>query len=126
MSDKIINDYLKACERFFKSLIEKNIIEDVDEEILFLDVENNLRKTNPIIKNIKKIAMSCRGTIKTGKNKGNPCSKQAVMNGYCKQHITDFNEEKKKGSICRMTNDECQLVIPKENLVNGTDNEDYY
>ena len=37
-----------------------------------------------------------------------------------------INEEKKKGSICRMTNDECQLVIPKENLVNGTDNEDYY
>ena len=45
MSDKIINDYLKACERFFKSLIEKNIIEDVDEEILFLDVENNLNET---------------------------------------------------------------------------------
>ena len=36
------------------------------------------------------------------------------------------NEEKTKGSICRMTNDKCQLVIPKENLVNGTDNEVYY
>lgn len=37
-----------------------------------------------------------------------------------------LNEEKTKGSICRMTSDKCQLVIPKENLVNGTDNETYY
>jgi hypothetical protein len=37
-----------------------------------------------------------------------------------------LNEEKTKGSICRMTNDKCQLVIPKENLINGTDNEVYY
>ena len=36
------------------------------------------------------------------------------------------NDSKTKGSICRMTNDKCQLVIPKENLVNGTDNEVYY
>ena len=31
-----------------------------------------------------------------------------------------------KGSICRITNDKCQLVLPKSNLVNGTDNEQYY
>jgi len=31
-----------------------------------------------------------------------------------------------KGSICRITGDKCQLVLPKENLVNGTDNEIYY
>ena len=37
-----------------------------------------------------------------------------------------LNEEKTQGSICRMTNDKCQLVIPKENLINGTDNEVYY
>ena len=30
------------------------------------------------------------------------------------------------GSICRMTQNKCQLVIPKENLVNGTDNEIYF
>ena len=31
-----------------------------------------------------------------------------------------------KGSVCRITDDKCQLVLPKENLVNGTDNERYY
>ena len=34
--------------------------------------------------------------------------------------------EVKKGSICRITNDKCSLVLPKENLVNGSDNELYY
>ena len=29
-------------------------------------------------------------------------------------------------SICRMTNDKCQLVLPKINLVNETDNEEFY
>ncbi len=33
---------------------------------------------------------------------------------------------KKNGSICRITGDNCQLVLPKENLVNRTDNEKYY
>ena len=31
-----------------------------------------------------------------------------------------------KGSICRMTEGKCQLILPKSNLVNGTDNELYY
>ena len=31
-----------------------------------------------------------------------------------------------QNSICRMTNDKCQLVLPKNNLVNGTDNEAFY
>lgn len=30
------------------------------------------------------------------------------------------------GSVCRITNDKCQLVLPKINLVNGTDNENFY
>jgi len=36
------------------------------------------------------------------------------------------NEFKKKGSICKITNDKCSLVLPKVNLVNGSDNELYY
>ena len=36
------------------------------------------------------------------------------------------NEEKSSSSICRITKDKCQLVLPKINLVNGTDNEDFY
>ena len=43
-----------------------------------------------------------------------------------KNDDTCLNEAKTKGSICRMTSDKCQLVIPKENLVNGSDNETYY
>ncbi len=31
-----------------------------------------------------------------------------------------------KGYVCRITNDKCSLIIPKENLVNGTDNETHY
>jgi hypothetical protein len=31
-----------------------------------------------------------------------------------------------KGSICRITNDKCTLVLPKTNLVNETDNELFY
>jgi len=31
-----------------------------------------------------------------------------------------------KGAICRITNDKCTLVLPKENLINDTDNEKYY
>ena len=116
MSDKIINDYLKACDKFFKCLIEKNIIKDVDEEILFLDVENNLRKTVPTI-NIKRLAMSCRGTIKSGKNKGNPCSKQSFMNGYCKQHISDFEEEKKREEEEKLLNSNT-LIIAKNQYNN--------
>ena len=34
--------------------------------------------------------------------------------------------ENSTGSICRITNDKCQLVLPKTNLVNGTDNEEFY
>ena len=33
---------------------------------------------------------------------------------------------KTSGSICRITKDKCQLVLPKTNLVNGTDNELFY
>ena len=33
---------------------------------------------------------------------------------------------KTKGSICRITKDKCQLVLPKNNLVNETDNEIFY
>jgi hypothetical protein len=36
------------------------------------------------------------------------------------------SKEKTKTSICRMTKDKCQLVLPKTNLVNGTDNETFY
>lgn len=36
------------------------------------------------------------------------------------------NEEKTKGSVCRIRNDKCQLVLPKSNLVNETDNEVFY
>ncbi len=32
----------------------------------------------------------------------------------------------KKGYVCRITNDKCSLLIPKENLVNGSDNETHY
>jgi hypothetical protein len=35
-------------------------------------------------------------------------------------------EEKTNTSICRITKDKCQLVLPKNNLVNGTDNEVFY
>ena len=31
-----------------------------------------------------------------------------------------------KSSICRITKDKCQLVLPKTNLVNGRDNESFY
>jgi len=55
--------------------------------------------------------------------------------GYNYQDINENNlntcskkvcEQKTKGSICRMTNEKCELVLPKENLVNGTDNELFY
>jgi len=36
------------------------------------------------------------------------------------------NNCEKKGSVCRFTNDKCQLVLPKVNLINGTDNEIHY
>ena len=36
------------------------------------------------------------------------------------------NNENPKNSICRMTSNTCQLVIPKLNLVNRSDNEKYY
>jgi len=35
-------------------------------------------------------------------------------------------ENKLNNSICRITKDKCQLVLPKTNLVNGTDNEQFY
>ena len=36
------------------------------------------------------------------------------------------NEENPSSSICRITKGKCQLVLPKTNLVNGTDNEKIY
>ena len=36
------------------------------------------------------------------------------------------NEENPSSSICRITKGKCQLVLPKTNLVNGTDNETIY
>jgi hypothetical protein len=38
----------------------------------------------------------------------------------------DLEKCKIKGSICKIKNNKCQLVLPKQNLVNGTDNEEYY
>jgi len=32
----------------------------------------------------------------------------------------------RKDTVCRITNDKCTLVLPKNNLVNGTDNETFY
>jgi hypothetical protein len=40
-----------------------------------------------------------------------------------------LNKEKcleKKGSVCKITNNKCTLVLSKENLVNGSDNELFY
>ena len=42
----------------------------------------------------------------------------------CISQTTDKCET--TGSICRITNDKCQLVLPKYNLVNKTDNETFY
>jgi hypothetical protein len=38
----------------------------------------------------------------------------------------DNNNTNQKSSICRITKDKCQLVLPKTNLVNGRDNESFY
>ena len=41
--------------------------------------------------------------------------------------ISQINEKCEiKGSICKMTDNKCQLVLSKLNLVNGSDNEVYY
>jgi hypothetical protein len=40
--------------------------------------------------------------------------------------VSKTDKCEKKGSVCRFTNDKCQLVLPKINLINGTDNEQYY
>ena len=41
--------------------------------------------------------------------------------------VSKLNDKcEKKGSVCRFTNNKCQLVLPKINLINGTDNEIYY
>ena len=37
-----------------------------------------------------------------------------------------LGDPKSKTSICRITKDKCQLVLPKTNLVNGRDNESFY
>ena len=46
----------------------------------------------------------------------------------CISKTTDtcVNEENPSSSICRITKGKCQLVLPKTNLVNGTDNETIY
>ena len=40
--------------------------------------------------------------------------------------ISKMNNCDEKGSVCRVTGDKCTLVLPKENLINGTDNETFY
>jgi hypothetical protein len=40
--------------------------------------------------------------------------------------ISNTNKCETSGSICRITNDKCTLILPKENLVTGTDNELFY
>ena len=83
----LTSKYIDCYKRFCSYLIDNNIVNDVDEDVLFLILENNLRESLGKSKMSRLNKKSCNSIIKTGKRKGEECGKCIKDdNEFCKVH----------------------------------------
>jgi hypothetical protein len=87
--------YVECYNRFCRYLIDNNIV-DVDEDVLLLLLQNNLRESLGKCKMSSTNKNVCRALIKSGKRIGEECGK-AIKNDseYCKVHSKKEKTEEK-------------------------------
>ncbi len=112
----LVSKYIQCYKRFCAYLIANNIV-DVDEDVLFLLLQNNLRESlgkNKMKKYDKKI---CTVIIKSGQRKGEECGKPVLGdNCFCKTHSKkEKTEEKAEETTSKVVfeDDEDILIIRK-------------
>jgi hypothetical protein len=109
--------YVECYNRFCRHLIDNNIV-DVDEDVLLLLLQNDLRESLGKCKMSSTNKNVCRALIKSGQRKGEECSKVIKGNGeYCKSHSKKEKTEEKTNKIV-FEDDEDILIIRKNEFNN--------
>ena len=108
----LLNDYINSDKR-------KQIQEESNNRFLLYD--SQLEKIISLLKDL------CEGYILFA-SKEDGYNYDAIENIYaCISLPRDkCNSQNDKKSVCMFTNDKCSIILPKENLITGTDNEVYY
>lgn len=105
----LISSYVECYNRFCRYIID-NKIADINEEELFLFLQNNLRESL----GKSKMSRYCKANIKSGKRAGEECGKTIKGEGdFCKVH-TKKEEVKKEENIV-----EEDILIIRKNKYNN-------
>jgi hypothetical protein len=107
--------YVECYTRFCSYLVDNNIV-DVDEDVLHLLLQNDLRES------LGKSKMSstnvCRGKIKNGKRIGEECGKILKNDSvFCKVHSKKEKVEEKTNKV--VFEDDEDILIIKKNKFNN-------
>ena len=109
--------YVECYSRFCSYLIDNNIV-DVDEDVLHLLLQNNLRESLGKCKMGSTNKNVCRSIIKTGQRKGEECGKQTKEDcDYCKVHSKKEKVEEKTSKV--VFEDDEDILIIKKNKYNN-------
>ena len=111
----LLNDYINTDKR-------KEIQTESNNRLLLYDIQ--LEKIIILLKEL------CEGYVIFA-NKEDSFDYNSIENIYACASLSidkcnDKSNDKSKKSICMVTNDKCSIVLPKENLINKKDNEQYY
>jgi hypothetical protein len=109
--------YVECYNRFCRYLIDNNIV-DVDEDVLLLLLQNDLRESLGKSKMSNTNKNVCRSIVKAGKRKGEECGKTIKDESeYCKVHTKKEKPEEKTNKIV-FEDDEDILIIRKNKFNN--------
>jgi hypothetical protein len=109
--------YVECYTRFCSYLVANNIV-DVDEDVLHLLLQNNLRESLGKSKMSSTNRNVCRCIIKSGKRMGEECGK-IIKNesDYCKLHSKKEKIEEKTSKV--VFEDDEDILIIKKNKFNN-------
>jgi hypothetical protein len=112
--------YIECYKRFCTYLIANNIV-DVDEDVLFLLLQNDLRESLGKNKMNKFNKNFCNAIIKSGQRKGEECGKPASTvigeSCFCKTHSKKEKVEERTTKV--VIEDEEDILIIKKNKYNN-------
>jgi hypothetical protein len=109
--------YVECYTRFCSYLIDNNIV-DVDEDVLHLLLQNNLRESLGKSKMSSTNRNVCRSIIKSGKREGEECGKSIKNDSdYCKLHSKKEKAEEKTSKV--VFEDDEDILIIKKNKFNN-------
>lgn len=108
--------YIECYSKFCSYLVENNIV-DVDEDVLHLLLQNNLRESLGKSKMSKLNKNLCRAIIKSGQRKGEECGKSVKDGEFCKTHSKKEHVEEKTNKV--VIEDDEDILIIKKNKYNN-------